>query len=231
MSSKEIQVRSSCVHSWNNEWSKKKLASATRTYEGIPRMPVRDPRRRRVPRYWMARPDAGPEPSPTTMPLSTNLSTWGQASHRARQNNIHMIQASTSWWNSGESPHRELGGVEEADDVGVRGGRAGHSTSPATAAHGGRCDVADAAGAWARAEPRRRGAHACPGNGVHGWAGASACWPSELDSCIHWMDGTLTKRIRGAKQVQHQPIVLVLLRPHMLGCGVTDSSLRYKYVH
>lgn len=149
----------------------------------------------------------------------------GQASHRARQNNIHMIQASTSWWNSGESPHRELGGV------GVRGGRAGHSTSPATAAHGGRCDVADAAGAWARAEPRRRGAHACPGNGVHGWAGASACWPSELDSCIHWMDGTLTKRIRGAKQVQHQPIVLVLLRPHMLGCGVTDSSLRYKYVH
>jgi hypothetical protein len=24
----------------------------------------------------MARADAGPEPSPTTMPLSTNLSTW-----------------------------------------------------------------------------------------------------------------------------------------------------------
>jgi hypothetical protein len=38
-------------------------------------MSVRDPRRRRVPRYWTASADAGPEPNPTTMPLCTNLST------------------------------------------------------------------------------------------------------------------------------------------------------------
>lgn len=63
----------------SNDTEKTREEIASRTHEVTAVMPAREPRRRRVPRYWMARADAGPEPSPTTMPLVTNLSTWREA--------------------------------------------------------------------------------------------------------------------------------------------------------
>jgi hypothetical protein len=58
----------------------------------------------------MARADAGPEPSPTTMPLSTNLSTWckGELVGNVSKNERTAL-----------SRYRELGGVEEVDHIGV----------------------------------------------------------------------------------------------------------------
>jgi len=56
-------------------------------------MSVRDPRRRRVPRYWTARADAGPEPSPTTMPLFTHLSTVSLAASKRSATSASAAEA------------------------------------------------------------------------------------------------------------------------------------------
>lgn len=45
----------------------------------------------------MARADAGPEPSPTTMPLVTNLSTWSEAVGKSSLGNTETQRLQTSY--------------------------------------------------------------------------------------------------------------------------------------